>query len=61
MWFKKFKLGTSLAVEWLRHHACTLGGTGSMPGRGAKIPHPCGQKKKIKLVPFPFYLVGPKV
>ena len=48
MWFKKCKLGTSLAVQRLRRHASTVGGTGSIPGRGAKIPHPCGKKKKKK-------------
>ena len=38
--------GTSLVVQRLRLHACNAGGTGSIPGREAKIPHAtrCGQK-----------------
>ena len=42
--------GTSLAVQWLRLHASTAGGTGSIPGCGTKIPHAMwhGQKKKKK-------------
>ena len=47
MWFKKFKLGTSLAVEWLRHHACTVGGTGSMPGREPRSHIHVAKKKKL--------------
>ena len=31
---KRKRLGTSLAVQWLRLHASTAGGAGSMPGRG---------------------------
>ena len=31
-------MGTSLAVQWLRLHTCTAGGTGSIPGQGTKIP-----------------------
>ena len=44
----KGHLGTSLAVQWLRRHASTAGGTGSIPGPGTKIPHAmwCSQKKK---------------
>ena len=40
--------GTSLAVQWLRLHASTAGGAGSIPGGGTKILHAvwCGQKKK---------------
>ena len=40
--------GTSLAVQWLRLHTSTAGGTVSIPGQGTKIPHAalCGQKKK---------------
>ena len=39
---------TSLAVQWLRLHASTAGGTGLTPGWGNKIPHAAwhGQKKK---------------
>ena len=33
------KIGTSLAVQWLRFHASNSGGTGSIPGRGTKILH----------------------
>ena len=44
----KKDLGTSLAVQWLRHHASNAGGSGSNPGLGTKIPHAmqCGKKKK---------------
>ena len=40
--------GTSLAVQWLRLHASTAGGVGSIPGWETKIPHAarCRQKKK---------------
>ena len=31
------RIGTSLAVQWVRLHASTAGGTGSIPGWGAKI------------------------
>ena len=39
---------TSLAVQWLRLHASTAGGMGSIPGWGTKIPHATwyGAKKK---------------
>ena len=30
-------------VQWLRLHASTTGGTGSIPGRGTKILHAAGQ------------------
>ena len=30
--------GTSLVVQWLRHHSCIAGGTGLIPGWGTKIP-----------------------
>ena len=45
---KKYKFGTSLAVQWLRPCASTEGGTASTPGLGTKIPHAvwCGQKKE---------------
>ena len=41
--------GTSLAVRWLGLRASTAGGTGSIPGRGTKIPHFMwhSQKKKV--------------
>ena len=35
---KKAELETSLAVQWLRLHASSAGGMGSIPGRGTKIP-----------------------
>ena len=31
--------GTSLAVQWLELHASNAGGSGSIPGGEAKIPH----------------------
>ena len=38
---------TSLAVQWLRLCASTVGGMGSIPSWGTKIPHATrGQKKK---------------
>ena len=42
--------GTSLVVQRLRLHASTAGGTGSISGRGTKIPQAtwCGQKQKQK-------------
>ena len=43
---------TSLVVQWLRRHASTVGGVGSIPGGGAKIPHAmqCSLGKKKKKV-----------
>ena len=40
------KVGTSLAVQWLRHCPSTAESTGSIPGRGTGILHAvgCGQK-----------------
>ena len=37
--------------QWLRLGASTAGGTGSIPGRGTKIPQAarCGQRKKKTL------------
>ena len=32
-------MGTSLAVQWLRLHTPNVGGTGSIPGQGTKVPH----------------------
>ena len=43
-------LGTSLAVQWLRLRASTAGGTGSIPGWGAKIPHTTWHGQKIKKI-----------
>ena len=31
--------GISLVVQWLRLHASSAGGLGSIPGQGTKIPH----------------------
>ena len=44
--------GTSLAVQWLRLHVSTAGGTGLIPGLGTKILHAawCGQKIKFKAI-----------
>ena len=36
---RKTKRRTSLAVQWLRLHASTAGGTGWIPGWRTKIPH----------------------
>ena len=35
-------LGTFLVVQWLRLHASTAGGMGSIPGWGTKIPQAMG-------------------
>ena len=45
--FKEGFLGNSLAVQWLRLHAFTAEGLGSILVQGTKIPHfvQCGQKK----------------
>ena len=44
----KYSTGTSLAVQWLRVCTSTAGGTGSIPGRGIRIPHAvwCSQQNK---------------
>ena len=44
------EFGVSQVVQWLRLHASTSGGMGSIPGLGTKIPHAawCGQKKSNK-------------
>ena len=41
-------LGSSLAVRWLGLRTSTAGGTGLIPGRGARILHAvqCGKKKE---------------
>ena len=41
--------GTSVLFQWLRLHAPTAVGLGSIPGQGTKIPHAvwCGQKNKM--------------
>ena len=45
--FKNPKVGTSLAVQYLRLHASSAGGTGSISGWGTKVIHAmwCSQKK----------------
>ena len=45
------------AVQWLRLHASTAGGTGSIPGWGTKIPQAvqCRQKKKKKPILSKFW------
>ena len=43
---KTWKQGTSLAVQWLRLHAPSAGGTGSIPGRGSKILCAAGHGQK---------------
>ena len=42
------KLGTSLAVQWLKTPLPNAGGMGLIPGQGTKIPHvlECSQKLK---------------
>ena len=46
--YQNFFLRASLAVQWLRLHASTAGGTGLIPGWGTMIPHAawCGKNKK---------------
>ena len=34
--------------QWLRRHASNVGGMGSIPGQGTKIPHAMWPKKKKK-------------
>ena len=45
--YRKEWKGTSLVIEWLRHHASNAGGMGSFPGGGTNIPH--GPVKKFFL------------
>ena len=46
---------TSLVVQWLRLHASTAGGMGSIPSWGSQIPHATwrGKKKKKDNPPRP--------
>ena len=44
--FFKVWVGTSLAVQWLRLHASTAGGMGSIPGERTRILHACHTAKK---------------
>ena len=41
-----------MVVQWLRFHAPTAGGRGSIPGRGTKIPHVTCGSQKIKTKDF---------
>ena len=43
---ENWKIGTSLAVQWLRLCASTAGNTGLIPGDGTKIPHSVAKKYK---------------
>ena len=49
---QKVTFGTSLAVQWLRLHAPSAGGMGSIPDQGTKIPHATWPKKRLHLVQF---------
>ena len=40
--------GTSLAVQWLRLHTPSAGGTGSIPDQGTKILHAARRDQKKK-------------
>ena len=40
--------GNSLVVQWLGLHASNAGGTGSLPGQGAKSPHATRSTTKKK-------------
>ena len=44
----EIKRGTSLVLQWLGLCASIAGGTGSIPGRGTKIPQAvwCGPKQR---------------
>ena len=46
----KKRAGTSLGVQWLKLHASTAGGMGSIPGQGTRIQHAtrCSQKQTNK-------------
>ena len=33
-------------VQWLRFHASTVGGAGTIPGQGTKIPHATKKKNQ---------------
>ena len=50
--FKITGWGTSLAVQWLRLCTPNAGGTGSISGRGTKIPHATWRGQKYWLVIF---------
>ena len=41
-------------IQWLGLHACPVGGTGSIPGRGTKIPQAARRGQKRKNLCFSF-------
>ena len=47
-WSRRYQIGTLLAVQWLRLHASTARGMGSITGWGTMIPHAaqCSQKRR---------------
>ena len=51
--------GNSLVVQWLRLHASTAGGAGSIPGRGTKIPHAARYGQKKKFLEFDYFFTAP--
>ena len=55
---KKYLLWTSLAVQWLRLHTSTAGDTGSIPGRGTKIPQSCTVQPKKKICSWWMHSLG---
>ena len=59
---KKANNWTSLMVKWLRLHASTAGGVGSIPGweePRAYMPHNLAKKKKIYIYIY-IYIKTPK-
>ena len=44
--YRQVQKRTFLVVQWLRLHAPTAEGAGSIPGQGTKIPHAAGQKQQ---------------
>ena len=50
-------IGSSLAVQWLGLWSSTVGGTGSIPGRGTKILH-ATQHSQTKTKPHTYKLYG---
>ena len=45
---KRGEIGSSLAVQWLRLHASTAGGVGSIPGQGTKILHAASLDQRVR-------------
>ena len=50
-----------LVVKWLRLHASTAGGAGSIPGRGTKIPQAMQLGKEINNVTLKHKITKVKV